>query len=152
MSQPILFKKDIELADALVAILAREQTNLVRVDIDVIEELLEEKAVLLQKINDVAKSRYQMLAMQNFEASEAGMTAWIAKQKDAQIDLAWSNFQKTLTQAKEMNRVNGVLISKHFNNNRAKLNVLQNVNTGSQFYGPDGHVTSQSQLRGGLQV
>jgi flagella synthesis protein FlgN len=150
MSQAISFDVDIALADQLVSLLAREQNNLVRVDIDAIETLLEEKAALLQKINEAAKLRYATLAEHAYEPNEQGMTAWLDQKADSAAQHAWLNFQKTLTQAKEMNRVNGLLITKHFNNTRSRLSVLQSAGqqASPQFYGPDGQVSGNANLRG----
>ena len=51
-------------------------------------------------------------------------------------------------QAKEINRVNGLLISSHIARNQSALNVLR-VQTGSgNFYGPDGQATARGVGRG----
>jgi len=123
--QSVSFKQDAQLVNQLLAMLSLEQTNLIMVDVDAIEALLEEKSVLLQRINLAAKSRYEALAVNGFESSEVGMTAWLKQQAKPALNESWADFQKALSQAKEMNRLNGMLINKHFNRNQQLLNHLQ---------------------------
>lgn len=148
MSASISFEQDIQLVNDLLALLAREQTNLVMMNMDAIEAMLSEKSELLQKISVTANKRYNALAANHFEANEAGMLSWLNQQSKPLLSKAWAEFQKTLIQAKEMNRLNGVLINKHFNRNQQILSQLQGggANAGS-VYGPDGQARSQSLAR-----
>ena len=113
---------------------------------------MEEKSVLLQRINMTAKSRYAELAANGFEANESGMLAWLKHQAKPVINEQWLNFQKTLSQAKEMNRLNGVLINKHFNRNQQLLNHLQGNSNAGDVYGKNGQATSHAYSRGSLVV
>lgn len=152
MVQTISFKHDIALADELVAILSREQNNLVSANIDAIEGIIEEKSVVMQQMSNALQARYKMLEASRYEPNEAGLMQWLGKQTDVSIKQEWMGFQKLLTQAKEMNRVNGILINKHFNRNQQQLNVLKSGHSSGEFYGPNGQSSSQSFLRGSLQV
>lgn len=150
MNTPISFEQDAQLVNQLLAILSREQTNLVMADIDAIEALLEEKSVLLQKLNTVAKARYQALASNGFEPNEAGMTVWVKQQAKPAVQESWAEFQKVLSQAKEMNRLNGMLINKHFSRNQQMLNHLQgNAATGA-VYGRNGQAQNKAAMRAAL--
>lgn len=148
--QSVSFEQDAQLVSQLQALLSREQTNLVEVDIDAIETLLEEKSRLLQRINLVAKSRYEALAANGFESSEVGMTAWLKQQAKPVMNESWADFQKALSQAKEMNRLNGMLINKHFNRNQQLLNHLQGNSSAGAVYGRNGQAKSQSSSRTAL--
>src|SRR5450830_1894029 len=152
MTQTISFKHDIALADTLVAILSREQNNLVSANIDAIESIIEEKSVVMQQISHSLQERYKTLEANRYEPNEAGLMQWLGKQNDVSIKQEWLGFQKLLTKAKELNRVNGILINKHFSRNQQQLNVLQSSHTSGEFYGPNGQSSSQSFLRGSLQV
>jgi flagella synthesis protein FlgN len=151
-NKPISFEQDAQLVSNLLEILSREQTSLVMADIDSIEALLEEKSVLLQRISLTAKSRYAALAAHGFEPSENGMLAWLKHQATPAFNMRWENFQKVLSQAKEMNRLNGMLISKHFNRNQQLLNHLQGNSSSSGVYGKNGQTKSPSQVRGSLRA
>jgi len=150
--RPVLLEQDAKLLDALLALLAREQSFLVKAEIEAIETILEEKSVLLQQLNLAARNRYDALALNGFEASEAGMDAWVQQQAKQDLNTSWAKFQKALRQAKEMNRLNGVLISKHFNRNQELLNHLQGNVGSDSVYGKDGQAKSKTPTRSGLIV
>jgi len=147
-TKQISFVQDAQLVADLLETLSREQASLVMADIDSIESLMEEKAVLLQRINMTAKSRYAELAANGFEANESGMLAWLKHQAKPTVNEQWLNFQKTLSQAKEMNRLNGVLINKHFNRNQQLLNHLQGNSSAGDVYGKNGQAKAYAQARG----
>jgi flagella synthesis protein FlgN len=119
-------------------------------DIEAIERLLEEKSALLQGINGAVTGRYELLAKNGFEANETGMTAWLAKQGKSALDAAWTNFQKALAQAKEMNRLNGMLITRHFTRNQQMLSQLQGTSSDTGVYGRNGQAASTTLSRGTL--
>ncbi len=147
MAISISFEQDAKLVNELLALLSREQSKLVMIDMDAIEGLLEEKSVLLESISLTAKSRYDLLAANGFEPTEAGMQAWLKHASVPALDRAWSDFQLTLNQAKEMNRLNGMLINKHFNRNQQLLNHLQGASSAGSVYGRDGQAKPSSSSR-----
>jgi len=79
-SQPVTFTQDTQLVAELIALLEREQSHLVKADVAAIEAILEEKSLLLQRLNLAAKARYQQLQAHGFQSNESGMTAWVEKQ------------------------------------------------------------------------
>lgn len=154
MSKPtsnlmITFEQDAKLVNNLLEVLTREQSSLVLSDIDAIEAAMEEKSVLLQNISLTANSRYATLAASGFAPNESGMTAWLKSQAKPALTESWERFQKSISQAKEMNRLNGVLINKHFNRNQQLLNHLQGSSDGG-VYGKNGQAKSQSNSRSSL--
>lgn len=151
-SQSISLEPDTKLLDELLALLTREQSHLVKADVEAIEAILEEKSMLLQRLNLAARARYDALAANGFEASEAGMDTWVQRNAKQSISQLWAKFQKALGEAKEMNRLNGVLISKHFNRNQELLNHLQGNSGKDSVYGRDGQAKSQAPTRSGLIV
>lgn len=148
----ISLSQDALLVAELIALLEREQTHLVRADVDAIEAILEEKSLLLQRLNIAAKVRYQQLQTNGFPSNESGMSSWVEQQGKKEITTAWVDFQKSLAHAKELNRLNGILISKHFNRNQELLNHLQGNNDASSVYGPDGQSKPKGPSRSGLIV
>ncbi|MGB7815743.1 MAG: flagellar protein FlgN [Methylotenera sp.] len=148
----ISFEQDAQLAKDLLATIRSEQTALVKADIDAIEALLDEKSEMLQRMNVVVLNRYEALAANGFEPNEAGMGEWLKQQAKPALNEAWAVFKKTLIQAKELNRLNGMLINKHFNLNQQLLNHLQgNSNTGD-VYGRNGQAKTQSTMRAALMA
>jgi flagellar biosynthesis protein FlgN len=150
--QPISFEQDARLVNKLLEVLSREQSSLVMADIDAIEALIEEKSVLLQSINLTVKSRYDALASKGLAASEVGMVEWLKQHGNAAMNASWEVFQRALNQAKEMNRLNGMLISKHFSRNQQLLNHLQGNSGVVDGYGRNGQAQAQSPSRGVLRV
>lgn len=135
---PISFEQDANLVKTLLEELLIEQSALVRGDIELVESIIDRKFTLLQQLSSVAKNRYEVLANNGFEANESGMVAWIKLQADASVQKAWDRFQVELARTKETNRLNGVLINKHFNRNQQLLNHLQGKQDSASVYGKNG--------------
>jgi flagellar biosynthesis protein FlgN len=147
-----LLNQDAVLLNSLVSVLLKEQASLVTMDIDAIEKLLDEKAVLLQKITQATKARHLALGQAGFDANENGMPAWVSKNGRAQDQATWQTFQQQLARAKELNRVNGQMINQHFKRNQLTLNQLQGRPANTGVYGPNGQTTTSNQSRGVLLV
>ena len=146
----IHFEQDAKLVAKLLEVLTREQSSLIIADFDAIEAAMEEKSVLLQDISTVANSRYATLAASGYEPNESGMTTWLKTQTKPALAEQWVLFQKSIVEAKEMNRLNGVLINKHFNRNQQLLNQLQGNTSSGGVYGKNGQAKSQSNSRSSL--
>jgi flagella synthesis protein FlgN len=146
----ITFEQDAQLVNKLLKVLSREQSSLVMSDVDAIEMLMEEKSELLQLINIAVKSRYAALAAKGFESNETGMIAWLKVQSNPAINDLWQNFQKSLSHAKEMNRLNGMIINKHFNRNQQLLNHLQGNSGGADVYAKNGQAKTHGSSRSAL--
>ncbi len=149
-NQSISFEQDAKLVRQLLTLLSREQSSLVSIDLDSIEALIEEKSVLLQKISALADNRYKALATAGFEENESGMVAWLKYNATPALNKSWESFQKSILEAKELNRLNGTLINKHFNRNQQLLNQLQGNAAGDFVYGKDGQAKTQSSTRSAL--
>lgn len=150
MQTSISFSVESQLATQLLGLLESEQAVLVGIEIEAMEKLLEEKSQILQQLNISTQKRYQALAEKGFEANEAGMKNWLAQQNEAGLFSEWTGFQNALSRSKEVNRVNGILINKHFTRNQQLLNVLQGNHNSGGFYGPDGQTANQPALRNGI--
>ena len=140
----ISFQQDAKFVSNLLEVLTREQSSLVIADIDAIETAMEEKSFLLQNISLTANARYALLAASGFEANESGMIDWLKRQAKSALNESWERFQKSIIQAKEMNRLNGMLINKHFNRNQQLLNHLQGNSANGSVYGKNGQAKTQS--------
>jgi flagella synthesis protein FlgN len=148
----ISFEQDAQLAKELLATIRSEQTALVKADIDAIEAILDEKSEVLQRMNVVILNRYKALAANGFEPNEAGMSDWLKKQAKPALNEAWAVLKKTLIQAKELNRLNGMLINRQFNLNQQLLNHLQGNSGASDVYGRNGQARKQPATRSVLMA
>ena len=147
---PISFDTERQLAARLLDELASELGILTSGEIDRMEDLLERKSGLIQHLSQASHKRYQALAEIGFSADETGMQQWLQQQHSENLTIRWNEFQDLLTRGKEANRVNGLLINKHFNRNKQVLDVLHGTRQTGQFYGPDGQASAGSALRGGV--
>lgn len=152
MSISSLFEQDFKLVNELTFLLSREQMSLINADIDAIESLLDEKNVLLQAINKSVQMRYKALSDAGYQPNENGMTSWVEERTAMQYKQLWKDFQSTLEQAKELNRLNGQLINKHFNRNQQFLQHLKGGSASAEVYGRNGHTSSQTYAKPSLAV
>ncbi|WP_019882523.1 MULTISPECIES: flagella synthesis protein FlgN [unclassified Methylophilus] len=152
LSSPVTFEKDAALVSELLSDLQSEQSALVTADLDVIERMVDKRVELLQALGAAANSRYDALAAAGFEPNEQGMSVWLQKQSSQLLDSAWVTFQQELTQAKELNRLNGILINKHFLRNQEKLDALNGKSSAPQFYGKNGQAHRANSSRSGFSV
>ena len=137
-------EREVEVTGALLALLRQEQTRLTEVDIAGVTDLLNEKALLVANATDLAVARHHALAAAGFEASEAGMQAWIATlDKQSKAVQCWMRLLDLAREAKEINRTNGLLISQQLARNDAALSVLHGTTQTSNVYGPNGQTASR---------
>lgn len=134
---------------ALLEVLKQEQRHLVAADIDGLTELTPKKASLVNDMAVLASQRHNALGAAGYKAEEAGMEAWLAASGDAGAAPLWSEVLELTRAAKELNRLNGTLISKHLSHTQGALQALRPQAQGN-FYGPSGHATSSNPRRGFL--
>lgn len=152
LSSQISFEKDAALVSELLNDLQSEQSALVSADLDTIERMVDKRVELLQALGAAANARYDALVTAGFEPNEQGMSAWLKKQSSQVLEQAWLSFQQQLVQAKELNRLNGILINKNFQRNQEKLDALNGKTSAPQFYGKNGHAHRANTTRNSFSV
>jgi flagellar biosynthesis protein FlgN len=137
---------------ALLDILKQEQQHLVAADIEGLTELTAEKSALVAQMAALANARHSALGAAGFLAQEAGMADWIAALNDDVATQLWQNLLADTHQAKELNRINGMLINKHMSHTQGALQALRpQATAANSLYGPSGsHATTFSKSRGFL--
>lgn len=150
MRATISFEEDNRLVCQLIDLLVREQKNLLSNRVSEIEKIVKLKGGLLKQINHVAHSRYAALAERDYEPNENGMLKWIANQSNQVTKDNWDSFQNNLIQAKELNRLNGELINRHFNRNQQMLTNLRNSFQPDTTYGKNGQAQNKVNSRSSL--
>jgi flagella synthesis protein FlgN len=138
--------EEINAGKILLELLQREQEHLIHADLEALTAVTAEKEKAVARMTELALQRHRTLLAAGFEASENGMQHWIGK-ADAAAAKSWNELLEIARQAKEANRVNGMLISQHMARNQNALNVLQGNPQGGNMYGPDGQTTSQPTSR-----
>lgn len=129
-----------QLLDSLTGLLKEEQRLLVAADAEGVAALSPQKMQLVQQLASQAALRHRALAAAGFAAGEAGMDPWLAAQGTDQVRADWNSLLDATREAKELNRVNGMLINKHLANGQQKLTELGVGAQGGEasVYGPGG--------------
>lgn len=131
--------KEIEAAQRLLQLLEQEEAHLVSADVDGLSAVIGEKANIAIQMSELAKRRHAVLVAAGFEASEAGMQAWLnTMAATAAANRTWQELLSLAESGKERNRINGLLITQQLACNQNALNALQGTPQGGGVYGPNG--------------
>lgn len=104
---------------------------------DQIPDLIGEKANIVAEMASLADQRHKSLALLGLPAGENGMQTWIEQHGTDQDKQTWDELFALAQSAREINRLNGLLVGKQMALNQSAMNVLQGKTNGT-FYGPDG--------------
>jgi len=110
---------------ALVDLMKQEQQLLVAADADALGELTPRKVALVQELAQLSRQRHGALGAAGFIAAETGMEPWLAARGDDAARAAWSQLLAATAEAKELNRVNGMLLNRQMAHNQTVLNALR---------------------------
>jgi len=141
-------KAELDKIAELLSVLKQEQQDLVAADIEHLSSLTPHKSALVNDMAALASQRHRALAAAGFEAQEAGMEAWLETAHDAAADSLWQELLEQTREAKELNRLNGLLINKHLSTTQGALQTLRPQGPGGAIYGPSGHTTTSTNKRG----
>jgi flagella synthesis protein FlgN len=130
--------------DSLIELMQQEQQFLIHADSEGLSTLTPKKAALVQQMAALAGARHRALAAAGFAASESGMQDWLAAHGDAAIGAQWRALLARTADAKELNRVNGMLINKQMTNTQVAINAMRTPTGGadSGVYGPSGQASA----------
>jgi flagellar biosynthesis protein FlgN len=128
----------------LLALLKEEQQFLVNADGDALATLTSQKNSLISHMAALAASRHQALGAAGFAAAEDGMAPWLAAQADPSLQADWQQLLAATREAKELNRVNGMLITKQLHQTQTVLQAMRTPASGADaaVYGPSGQTSS----------
>lgn len=132
-----------QLLTSLLDLMKQEQQCLIDADIDKLNAITPRKAELMNDLAVLANQRHQALEAAGFAAEEAGMQAWVEKTANTSTFDAWNHLLDLTREAKEVNRLNGMLINKQMTHNQNLINAMrQPANAGdAAVYGPTGQTT-----------
>lgn len=129
-----------QVTSLLVASLQQEQALLSgNGDADEIPNVIGEKAKIVAEMARLADARHKALAAIGFPASENGMQSWLDQHGNDADKQHWDDLFALAQSARELNRLNGLLVGKQMAINQNALKILQGkANNNGAFYGPDG--------------
>lgn len=143
-------REENQLMADLLDILKQEQTHLVAAEIDALASLTAEKSALVSQMAQLSQQRNAALGAAGFPAREAGMDDWIAASGAGEAGELWQALLATTQEARELNRINGMLINRHMQYTQGALQALRPPQAAPAVYGPSGHTSSNSKSRGFL--
>lgn len=124
----------------MLKLLKQEQALLVSADTGGLTAVTAQKSQLVSQLAQLAGQRHQALAAAGFPAHEAAMDGYLAQAGNADASALWPDLLALTREAKEVNRVNGMLINKQYQNNQTLINALRTPTGGAEgaIYGPSG--------------
>ena len=135
---------ELKLISCLIDLMRQEQQFLVAANTDGLQTLTPLKTQLIEQMAVCVSKRHASLAADGFADSEVGMEAWLVRMANAPASAAWQLLLERTSEAKELNRVNGMLINKQMTNNLTLLNAMRAPAgaTDASVYGPSGQTSS----------
>ena len=143
-------REEAHIMTTLLDLLKQEQQLLVSAEIEGLDAVTHKKNALVHQMTVLSAQRHHALGKAGFPAEEAGMEAWIAASGEADLADAWHALLDTTRQAKEVNRVNGMLINKQISNTQGALQALQPQAASGQTYSATGMSNPIPRSRGFL--
>ena len=149
MSPHTTLQDELKLINCLIDLMKQEQEFLVAANTDGLGTLTPLKTQLVEQMAALAGQRHQSLAAEGFAASELGMDSWVVRGANAVISASWQQVLERTRDAKELNRINGMLINKQMMHNQILIQAMRTpadaADTG--FYGPSGQTTTVNSKR-----
>ncbi len=132
----------------LLDLIKQEQAQLIDANIDALKQLTEEKTKVVSHMSALAVQRDATLAAAGFQgtADTSAIKLWLSK-AGTPAEKLWDELLAMAASAKELNRVNGMLINKHMTHNQNTLNALHATPQGSNLYGPTGQSSTKTSSR-----
>lgn len=135
----VLFSAEQHTLRDFVALLEREQALLQGRDVDSLLPLVEKKNHLSARLAEHAGQREAELNSLGIGGERAALDIWLALPTHAKERETWQSLIDLAARARELNRVNGELISLHLQHNQQAFAVLMSATNRAMTYGPDGH-------------
>jgi flagella synthesis protein FlgN len=130
-----------QLIGSIMELMKTEQQFLVSADADGLASINPKKLQLAQKMAELSRLRHRALGAAGFPAAESGMEPWLAVGGNDALRSDWNRLLELTREAKELNRVNGMLVNKQMAHTQGMLNTLRPAAAGAAVYGPGGHAT-----------
>jgi flagella synthesis protein FlgN len=136
-----------QLIGSILALMKTEQQFLVSADADGLASINPQKLHLAQKMAELSRLRHRALGAAGFPAEESGMEPWLAVGGNDELRGLWNRLLELTREAKELNRVNGMLVNKQMAHTQGMLNALRPAAAGAGVYGPGGHAAPSGPSR-----
>jgi flagella synthesis protein FlgN len=133
---------------SIVELMKTEQQLLISADADGLSTITPNKLQLAQRAATLSRVRHKALGAAGFPADETGMEPWLAVGGNAEHRDAWNRLLDLTREAKELNRVNGMLVNRQLGQTQAALSELRGpAGNPAGVYGPAGQTMSTGPSR-----
>ncbi|MES2770518.1 MAG: flagellar protein FlgN [Pseudomonadota bacterium] len=124
------------------ALLKQEQTALSQVDKEVLADLTPKKESVVLELAALAAQRNAVLCAENDGNAKQSITDWLASNPNrSQSKATWEETVALATEARELNRLNGLLIQTCMRHNARILDALHSASNSFNLYNADGKTT-----------
>lgn len=128
-----------------VRLLGTEQRALQDGALDTLPALTEQKTATVGQLARLGQARNQLLQQAGLPADQAGLKAWAGS--DPARTALTNRILVLAAEARELNRLNGILIASRLQQTQSALDILTRSQTGGGLYGPDGQTAHRSGYR-----
>jgi flagella synthesis protein FlgN len=137
-----------QLIASIVELMKQEQQMLVAADADGLSTLTPEKLKLAQQTAELARLRHKALGAAGFPPLDTGMEPWLAASGNGSVRADWDRLLDLAREAKELNRVNGMLVNRQLAHTTGLLNAVRGTEGGAGgVYGPGGQTVASGPSR-----
>ncbi len=128
---------DIELMQALLELLHREEIALLADNFTEIEGLANLKSDVIFKLQKSSENRLSAFSSLSQNQLGDSFPVWVENQTDQALANSWADLMSLTSKAKEINTTNGLLLNQLVSRNQRLLGFFKGDNQ-ENLYGPDG--------------
>ncbi|MCS0589443.1 flagella synthesis protein FlgN [Massilia norwichensis] len=140
-------REEQQLIGSIVELMKSEQQFLVSADADGLSTITPKKLQLAQKATELSRLRHRALGAAGFPSLESSMEPWLAVEGNDELRADWNRLLELTREARELNRVNGMLVNKQLAHTQNMLNELRPATDGAGVYGPGGQALASGPSR-----
>lgn len=134
-----LLASEAEVIAQFIALLQSEQVALQDGNTDALPAIADSKAPLTIRLNELAISRNQALSMAGLPPDRIGIEIFLQRHPSPEVSDVWHKLRRTIAEARELNELNGKLITMRMQYTNQALSALTQAQRQSDMlYGPDG--------------
>ncbi|MEO1580420.1 MAG: flagellar protein FlgN [Pseudomonadota bacterium] len=142
-------------AERLLNALYDERNALRDDDSDALSSCVSRKKMHLDALEKLGHSRQAMLAADDVEDTMQGMTSYVRRNdRDGALEAVWSKVIALLSECREANNGNGIIIASQQKQKQEALRVMrgQDGTSDTETYNPDGKADTTGQYRALAEV
>jgi flagella synthesis protein FlgN len=142
-----LLQREHSAARAFTELLNQEREALVAGAVDRLAALADIKAGAARDIAAITSQRQRQVERLGCEASAPSISRFLESHPDCAVHAAWHELVEAATEARELNRTNGLMIATWLQHNQSALAALRSGAAGDTLYGATGESLTSAAAR-----